>query len=233
MATLLAHMEAPPPGRSGPKGDKRARTRAALLEAARDLIREQGYERTTLRDVAARAGMTSGAIYGNFRDRDELFMALADVYWPPLTPRLTANATFAEMMRALAAALIAAIPDRQLAASGRLTGMAYALKHEAIRERVRDITARTYEAGAAWLRTAADKRDLPMPADKLVRVLHALIEGLTFQRILTPDLFPDDVIYAAFAALAGEGRKPKPARKTVRRTIARGRVPAKGRQTER
>ncbi len=42
-------------GVAGPKGDKRARTRAKLLEAARELIREKGYERTTLQDVAASA----------------------------------------------------------------------------------------------------------------------------------------------------------------------------------
>ena len=36
----------------------------------------------------------------------------------------------------------------------------------------------------------------------LVRVIHALIEGLVMQRILTPDLCPDEVFYAAFGALA-------------------------------
>jgi hypothetical protein len=41
-----------------------------------------------------------------------------------------------------------------------------------------------------------------MPADVLVRVLHALIEGLVLQRILTPELCPDEVFYEAFAALA-------------------------------
>jgi AcrR family transcriptional regulator len=198
-------MGAPPSRRSGPKGDKRERTRTKLFEAARELIREKGYERTTLREVAQRAGMTSGAIYGNFRDRDELFIALADAYWPPLVPRLAPNATFAEMMRALAAALIAALPERRLAAPGRLTGMAYALNHEAMRQRVREITLRTYDTSAAWL-TASGPPELPMPADSLVRVVHALIEGLTFQRLLTPDLFPDDVIYAAFEALAAGGR---------------------------
>lgn len=33
-------------------------------------------------------------------------------------------------------------------------------------------------------------------------MISAMTEGLTFQRILTPDLIPDPVIYAAFAALA-------------------------------
>lgn len=187
---------------TGPKGDKRARTRAKLLAAARELIREQGHERTTLREVARRAGMTSGAIYSNFRDREDLFIALAEAYWPPIKPQIPPNATFAELMHGLAAGLIDAFPERQLAAVGRLTGMAHALKHEAMRTRIRDFTERSYAAGAAWVRTVADPRDLPMPPDTLVRVLHALIEGLTFQRLLTPELFPDEVIYAAFAAFA-------------------------------
>jgi hypothetical protein len=41
-----------------------------------------------------------------------------------------------------------------------------------------------------------------MPPEHLVRVIHVLIEGLVLQRILTPDLFPDEVFFAAFEALA-------------------------------
>jgi len=74
--------------RGRPKGDKRERTRTALLEAARALVRERGYERTTLERVAHRAGMTTGAIYGNFKNRDELFIALGQTYWAPIAPKI-------------------------------------------------------------------------------------------------------------------------------------------------
>src|SRR6185295_8720987 len=114
--------------RRRPKGDKRERTRAALLEAARALVREEGYERTTLARVAERAGMTTGAIYGNFRNRDELFVALGEAYWPPIAPAIKPGATFAEAMRAFAKATLAAVDERRPAAMGRLTGLAYALK---------------------------------------------------------------------------------------------------------
>lgn len=188
--------------RGRPKGDKRARTRAKLLDAARALIREKGYERTTLQDVAERAGMTSGAIYGNFKNRDELFMALADVHWAPITPEFRPASSFAEKMRALAEATIAAIPERRASAVGRLTGMAYALSHEEMLARVHEVTARNYAAGAAWVRAVADESETRMAPDILVRVVHAMTEGLLFQRFLTPELVPDEVFYAAFAALA-------------------------------
>src|SRR6186713_1171533 len=102
--------------RRKPKGDKRDRTRAALLDAARALIREEGYERTTLTAVAERAGMTTGAIYGNFKNRDELFVALGQTYWAPVTPRVKPGATFAEAMHAMAEATLEAIPERTTAA---------------------------------------------------------------------------------------------------------------------
>jgi len=187
--------------RRKPKGDKRERTRATLLEAARALVREEGYDRTTLAKVAERAGMTTGAIYGNFRNRDELFIALGETYWAPIAPVIKPGATFAEAMRAFAKATIAAVDERSPAAIGRLTGIAYALTHEELRSRVVEVTRTSYDFGTEWLRRF-DAAELPMPRAKLVRVLHAMIEGLVWQRILTPELCPDEVFYAAFGALA-------------------------------
>jgi len=193
--------------RGQPKGDKRARTRAKLLDSAREIVRKKGFQRTTLKDVAQRAGMTSGAIYGNFKNRDELFMALADVHWAPIKPAFRPGSDFAEKMHAYAKATIAAIPDRRDAAVGRLTGMAYALTHQRIRSKVHDVTATRFAAGAAWVRAVADESEISMPPDIFVRVVHAMTEGLLFQRFLTPELVPDKVFYAAFAALTRGGSK--------------------------
>ena len=189
--------------RRQPKGDKRQRTRAALLEAARAVIREKGYDRTTLEEVARRAGMTTGAIYGNFKNRDELFIALGNTYWAPVKPQIGTGATFAEAMRALASATLVAVDERAPVAVGRLTGLAYTLTNSELRARVQEVTKSSYEVGAEWLRTF-DERELLMPPEQLVRVIHALIEGLVMQRILTPELFPDEVFHRAFAMLARE-----------------------------
>jgi AcrR family transcriptional regulator len=193
--------------RRQPKGDKRERTRAALLDAALALTREKGFEQTTLQDIAERAGMTTGAIYGNFKNRDELFMALAVRQWAPIRPRFSPGASFAEMMHAMADAVLAAIPDRQPAAVGALTFRAYALRHENVRASFSEEMARGLAAGATWMQTVFAADDLPMPAEIMVRVINALVEGLLFQRFLTPELMPDEVFYAAFAALA---TKPPP-----------------------
>jgi hypothetical protein len=112
-------------------------------------------------------------------------------------------------MHALAEATIAAVPARRMVAVGRLTGIAYALTHQRIRSQVHEVTATRYAAGAAWVRAVADDSEIPMPPDVFVRVVHAMSEGLLFQRFLTPELIPDKVFYAAFAALTRDGRKKR------------------------
>ena len=198
-----------PSPRRKPKGDKRERTRAKLLEAARQLVREKGYEDTTLESVAKRAGMTTGAIYGNFKNREELFAALGQAYWPAIKPKVKPGASFSEMMRAMAKATIAAIPDRKAAAVGRLTGVAYTLRHKDLLEQVQTMTAQSYAAGAEWLCAIVEKDELPMPPEQMVRVIHALSEGLVLQTLLTPDLFPKSLYYAAFDALASAPKRAK------------------------
>jgi AcrR family transcriptional regulator len=195
--------------RRRPKGDKRARTREALLDAARDVTLEKGLDGTTLQDVAAHAGMTTGAIYGNFKNRDDLFMALAERQWPTIRPRFVPGSSFGEKMRALSEAVLASIPEREAAAIGALRFRAYALRHEEVRVQFRDSLAAGFDAGASWFRAAVAEGDLPMPPEILVRVINALVEGLTFQRFLTPELMPDEVFHQAFAALAG-GQTARP-----------------------
>jgi len=48
-------------------------TRQKVLAAARKLFSEEGYEGATIRDIAAAAGMSTGAVFANFSDKSDLF----------------------------------------------------------------------------------------------------------------------------------------------------------------
>ena len=48
-------------------------TRAKLLEAAREMFAERGYEAATVRDIAAAAGLSTGAVFASFTDKADLF----------------------------------------------------------------------------------------------------------------------------------------------------------------
>lgn len=49
------------------------RTREKILDAARQLFNERGYEGATVRDIAKAAGMSTGAVFASFADKAELF----------------------------------------------------------------------------------------------------------------------------------------------------------------
>ncbi len=60
-------------------------TRAKVLLAARQLFSEQGYEGATIRDIAAAAGMSTGAVFANFADKSDLFREIMFVDMTALT----------------------------------------------------------------------------------------------------------------------------------------------------
>jgi AcrR family transcriptional regulator len=75
-----------------------AATRQALLRAASDLLDEGGPDAVTLRAVGARAGVSRGAPYGHFRNKEALLTVLAVAAWDSLADdvarlRLDAEAT--------------------------------------------------------------------------------------------------------------------------------------------
>lgn len=60
-----------------------ARTREKLLDAALEVFWKEGVARPSLTKVGEQAGMTRGAVYGHFANKNALFNALCDRYLLP------------------------------------------------------------------------------------------------------------------------------------------------------
>jgi len=58
--------------------EKASRTRGALVDAARDRFGEQGYAGTSIDEIVRQAGVTKGALYHHFADKDALFRAVVE-----------------------------------------------------------------------------------------------------------------------------------------------------------
>jgi AcrR family transcriptional regulator len=62
------------PGR--PRGDTRERIQAVALE----LFAEQGYEKTSLREIAGRLGVTKAALYYHFKSKEDIVRSFTEDY---------------------------------------------------------------------------------------------------------------------------------------------------------
>lgn len=67
------------------QAERRARTRGALLESAARGLSRYGYSNLVLEEVAREAGYTRGALYHQFKDKEDL--ALAVLHWADETWR--------------------------------------------------------------------------------------------------------------------------------------------------
>jgi AcrR family transcriptional regulator len=77
-----------------PTGGKRARTkaqnRAAILDAAREVFAELGYDAAGVRDVIRRTDLASGTFYNYFPDKESVFRAVLDLSAQDVRRRLRA-----------------------------------------------------------------------------------------------------------------------------------------------
>jgi AcrR family transcriptional regulator len=62
----------------GKRQERGESTRESLVESARQLFGESGFNSTSLDEIVKRAGVTKGALYHHFSDKEELFKAVAE-----------------------------------------------------------------------------------------------------------------------------------------------------------
>ncbi|SFY30887.1 transcriptional regulator, TetR family [Paracoccus pantotrophus] len=160
--------------------------RSKLLDAALSMIRAKGYSATTVDELCAAAGVTKGAFFHHFRNKDELGVAAAG-HWSEVTGALFAAAPYHDHADPL---------DRLL---GYL-----AFRKALLQGGVPDFTClvgtmvqETYETAPA-IRDACD-RSISTHA----RTLEADIEAAMRDRAMSPDWTPESLALHIQAVLQG------------------------------
>lgn len=75
------------------KDPERGNARTRLLEAARDVVRRQGYAATTVDELCAEAGVTKGAFFHHFKSKEDLGVAAA-AFWTETTSAFFESAPY-------------------------------------------------------------------------------------------------------------------------------------------
>src|SRR6266568_6891513 len=68
-----------PTGQRLTREEKKAQTRERLIEAAAKVFAEKGFAATSLDEVADTAGLTKGAVYSNFENKEDLVRAVLEI----------------------------------------------------------------------------------------------------------------------------------------------------------
>jgi AcrR family transcriptional regulator len=67
-----------------PHGGRRGDTRARIQQVALEMFAEQGYERTSLREIAERLGVTKAALYYHFKSKEDIVASFTEDYFDRL-----------------------------------------------------------------------------------------------------------------------------------------------------
>jgi AcrR family transcriptional regulator len=173
---------------------RKAETRAELIEAAATVFTERGYHSASLQEVAQRAGFTTGAIYGHFRNKDDLFLAVFEQFALSRVSELgeahdAADRAFGSGARALADQWMARHEDNSAFTLVAMEFAVHAIRHPPLREALADRYAAVRLTAARMLEQDAEAAGvtLPMPALELATVLRELGVGLALAKLVDPD----------------------------------------------
>jgi AcrR family transcriptional regulator len=205
---------------------KRQRTRARLIQAAIDAVADRGFQRSSLDEIAARAGVTKGSVYSNFKSKEDLFLAVAEAMKLGYSPKLADGMTVRELFRSLGEAVADSLAHAQAQANFLAEYHLLATADPRMRRRL----AKTQEASilgtTEMIPRSITAAELPLPPPVLAAVIQALALGLIHQHLLTPRLITREVVLAAFNAIgraSPESRAAALAVPSVRTPLARSR----------
>ena len=176
------------------RGSRRSQTRQQLLDAAAEVVAEKGFAGASLGDIAERAGLTTGAVYSNFRSKEALLLELVTTQLDAGTRDVPSSV--AEIMaEARAAAAIVDDPRVHDVVKAQAEVFLLGLRDPKVREELQRREAGLAGALATVLE-GVDGTDLEAPTPtlpQLAELFFATLQGLQQHRLMFPELLPPAV----------------------------------------
>ena len=185
---------------------RRQQTREYLLQAAADVFAERGFHAATLDEVAAAAGFTKGAVYSNFKNKEDLFLALLEDSYvrerTALKATMEASDVPPEARIGDFVALIGGELDRRPEMGALLLEFRlYALRNPTALARMNELEQEDIRAIAEIIEAERKQRGITdeEPAERTARIIVALFRGISIMRTSNPDVAGPELLEAAIA----------------------------------
>lgn len=186
--------------------ESQAHTRERLMRSAARVAARRGIERASLDEVAHDAGFTKGAVYANFENKEQLFLAMLEEHFDArladVDRVLSAGGAPEDQARAVAADFMRAIESEPEWERLFFEFAVYAARNEAFKvelvaryRMMRERIAAMYERRAAELGLES-----PVPAEEVAAMTFAMANGVSLQRMLEPEAVPEHLYPTMMAA---------------------------------
>lgn len=188
---------------------RRALTREHLLEAAAMVFARDGFQGSSLDEIAATAGFTKGAVYSNFKSKDDLFLAVLDERFERGRAAIrgvldTPEARSPDQWKPLVASAVRESLWDESWTMLFLEFVLYAARNPQARLKLAAWTRHSLSQVEQLLAEEYDAAGKPPgypPAD-LAMISVALFDGLGVYRLIDPSLTSDQTLAAALQFLS-------------------------------
>jgi AcrR family transcriptional regulator len=182
---------------------RRQQTRDYLLAAAAQVFAERGFHGATLDEVAAVAGFTKGAVYSNFKSKDDLFLGLLESRYQSAMSSLRADLESAAQPHQ-ASDFLSRIAEDLHDAAAEHWGMlyqeflVYAMRHPQARRKLAELERADVESLAEIIAAERDRHGIKdeHSVEQTARFVVALMRGL-FTMSLIDTAAVDDALVSA------------------------------------
>jgi AcrR family transcriptional regulator len=176
-----------------------AQTRACLMRSAARVFARRGLQQASIDEVAEDAGFTKGAFYANFKNKEELFLAMLDERFGKRIEDMEAVIA-GEGSTAEKARRAGDVSAQTLRADSEWERLffefsAYAMRDEQFREELVTRHRAMRERIAAALK-AEDERyghDATLPYEHVALMTSAMSSGFALEKLLEGDAIPDEL----------------------------------------
>lgn len=184
------------------QAQRRAATRRRLIDGSLDVFARSGFHAASLEEIAAKAGVSIGAVYYNFSSKEDLFQELLEEPFH----RILDNVRVASAGRGSAAHLfLRAIEDIPGRLPPHMELTAYATRTPRVREDVgrRSVRNSRQQFSETLEQLAGQLGELlSMPVTEVATAVDAIMHGFAIGRLFDPDSVSDRLVDEALLRVA-------------------------------